>query len=156
LQFVEIFGVSGETTVYKTYYPKAEEIERQWYVVDAKGQNLGRLATRIASALLGKHKPSFTPGVPMGDYVIVINAGDVVVTGKKMDEKIYYRHSGFPGGLKSISLRQQLQKFPDRVIRAAVWGMLPHNKMGRRLLKQLKVYAGAEHPHDAHNPQPLA
>jgi large subunit ribosomal protein L13 len=142
--------------VYKTYYPKAEEIERQWYVVDAKGQNLGRLATRIASALLGKHKPSFTPGVPMGDYVIVINAGGVVVTGKKMDEKIYYRHSGFPGGLKSISLRQQLQKFPERVIRAAVWGMLPHNKMGRHLLKQLKVYAGAEHPHGAHNPQPLA
>lgn len=142
--------------MYKTYYPKAEEIERQWYVVDAKGQNLGRLATRIASALLGKHKPSFTPGVPMGDYVIVINAGGVVVTGKKMDEKIYYRHSGFPGGLKSISLRQQLQKFPERVIRAAVWGMLPHNKMGRHLLKQLKVYAGAEHPHGAHNPQPLA
>lgn len=142
--------------MYKTYYPKAEEIERQWYVVDAKGQNLGRLATRIASALLGKHKPSFTPGVPMGDYVIVINARGVVVTGKKMDEKIYYRHSGFPGGLKSISLRQQLQKFPERVIRAAVWGMLPHNKMGRHLLKQLKVYAGAEHPHGVHNPQPLA
>lgn len=142
--------------MYKTYYPKAEEIERQWYIVDARGETLGRLASRIAFVLLGKHKPSFTPGVPMGDYVIVINAGDVVVSGKKMDEKIYYRHSGFPGGLKSISLRQQLQKFPDRVIRAAVWGMLPHNKMGRHLLKQLKIYAGAEHPHDAHNPQPLA
>lgn len=142
--------------MYKTYYPKAEEIERQWYIVDARGETLGRLASRIAFVLLGKHKPSFTPGVPMGDYVIVINAGDVVVTGKKMDEKIYYRHSGFPGGLKSISLRQQLQKFPDRVIRAAVWGMLPHNKMGRHLLKQLKIYAGAEHPHGAHNPQPLA
>lgn len=142
--------------MYKTYYPKAEEIERQWYIVDARGETLGRLASRIAFVLLGKHKPSFTPGVPMGDYVIVINAGDVVVTGKKMDEKIYYRHSGFPGGLKSISLRQQLQKFPDRVIRAAVWGMLPHNKMGRHLLKQLKIYAGAEHPHGAHNPQALA
>lgn len=142
--------------MYKTYYPKAEEIERQWYIVDARGETLGRLASRIAFVLLGKHKPSFTPGVPMGDYVIVINAGDVVVTGKKMDEKIYYRHSGFPGGLKSISLRQQLQKFPERVIRAAVWGMLPHNKMGRHLLKQLKIYAGAEHPHGAHNPQPLA
>ncbi|MGQ9833483.1 MAG: 50S ribosomal protein L13 [Candidatus Villigracilaceae bacterium] len=142
--------------MYKTYYPKAEEIERQWYIVDARGETLGRLASRIAFVLLGKHKPSFTPGVPMGDYVIVINAGDVVVTGKKMDEKIYYRHSGFPGGLKSILLRQQLQKFPDRVIRFAVWGMLPHNKMGRHLLKQLKIYAGAEHPHGAHHPQPLA
>lgn len=142
--------------MYKTYYPKADEIERQWYIVDAKGQTLGRLASRIAFVLLGKHKPSFTPGVQMGDYIIVINAEDIVVTGKKMEEKIYYRHSGYPGGLKSISLRQQLQKHPDRVIRAAVWGMLPHNRMGRHLLKQLKIYAGAEHPHGGHNPQPLA
>ncbi len=142
--------------MYKTYYPKAGDIEPKWYIVDAKGQNLGRLATQIAAALLGKIDPMFTPGVEMANNVIVINAGDVVVTGKKLDEKIYYRHSGYPGGLKAISLRHQLQKYPDRVIRAAVWGMLPHNKMGRHVLKHLKVYASAEHPHTTNNPQPLA
>ena len=142
--------------MYKTYYPKAGDIEPKWYIVDAKGQTLGRLATQIAAALLGKIDPMFTPGVEMANNVIVINAGDVVVTGKKLDEKIYYRHSGYPGGLKAISLRHQLQKYPDRVIRAAVWGMLPHNKMGRHVLKHLKVYASAEHPHTTNNPQPLA
>ena len=142
--------------MYKTYYPKADEIERNWYVVDANGQNLGRLATKIAAVLLGKHKPTFTPGVEMGDYVIVINAERITVTGKKMDEKMYHRHSGYPGGLKSINLRDQLAKFPERVIQAAVWGMLPHNRMGRHLMKRLKVYAGPEHPHDAQNPEVLA
>jgi large subunit ribosomal protein L13 len=146
--------------VYKTYYPKASEIERKWFVVDANGENLGRLATRIATVLLGKHKPSFTPGVEMGDYVIVVNAERVTVTGtktvSKMDTKMYHRHSGYPGGLTSITLRDQLRRFPERVIRAAVWGMLPHNRMGRSLLKRLKVYAGPEHPHGMQRPEPLA
>jgi len=146
--------------VYKTYYPKASEIERKWYVLDANGENLGRLATRIATVLLGKHKPTFTPGVEMGDYVVVINAERITVTGtkttSKKDSKMYYHHSGYPGGLKSISLREQLKKHPDRVMRAAVWGMLPHNRMGRSLLKRLKVYAGPEHPHGMQKPEPLA
>jgi large subunit ribosomal protein L13 len=146
--------------VYKTYYPKAGEIDRKWFVVDANGENLGRLATRIAAVLLGKHKPTFTPGVEMGDYVVVVNAERVTVTGtrttSKMDSKIYHHHSGYPGGLKSISLRDQLQKHPDRVVRAAVWGMLPHNRMGRSLLKRLKIYAGPDHPHGMQQPKPLA
>jgi large subunit ribosomal protein L13 len=133
----------------KSYYPKAAEIKHDWIVVDANGQTLGRVATQIAALLLGKHKPTFTPGVPMGDNVVVINAGSITVTGKKLSEKYYYHHSNYPGGLKSVSLRDQLQQHPDRVIKAAVWGMLPHNKMGRETLKRLKVYAGAEHPHGA-------
>jgi large subunit ribosomal protein L13 len=145
--------------VYKTYYPKKAEIERDWFIVDANGENLGRLATRIAAALLGKHKPTFTPGVEMGDNVIVVNAGGITVTGtrtnSKLDTKKYYRHSGYPGGLKTRTLRQLLETYPDRVIRSAVWGMLPHNKMGRSVLKRLKVYATAEHPHEAQNPEPL-
>ncbi len=143
----------------KTYYPKRSEIQSKWYVVDATGQNLGRLASKIAAVLLGKHKPTFTPGVDMGDYVIVLNAGKITVTGtrtrSRMDTKIYYRHSNYPGGLKAISLRNQLQKHPDRVLRAAVWGMLPHNRMGRKILKRLKIYSGSEHPHQAQNPEPL-
>ena len=131
----------------KSYYPKAAEIKRDWIVVDANGQTLGRIATQIAALLLGKHKPTFTPGVPMGDNVVVINAASITVTGNKLNEKFYYHHSGYPGGLKSISLRDQLNQHPDRVIKAAVWGMLPHNKMGRETLKRLKVYSGAEHPH---------
>lgn len=137
----------------KSFYPKANEIDQQWVLVDANEQNLGRIATKIASLLLGKHKPDFTPGVPTGDNVVVINAANIRVTGKKLDEKIYYRHTGYPSGLKAISLRQQLQKHPDRVIRAAVWGMLPHNKAGRQLIKNLRVYSGAEHPHQAQNPK---
>jgi large subunit ribosomal protein L13 len=133
----------------KSYYPKAAEIKRDWIVVDANGQTLGRVATQIAAMLLGKHKPTFTPGVPMGDNVVVINAANITVTGNKLSEKFYHHHSGYPGGLKSISLRDQLDQHPDRVIRAAVWGMLPHNKMGRETLKHLKIYAGAEHPHGA-------
>jgi large subunit ribosomal protein L13 len=135
--------------VYKSYYPKAADIKSDWSVVDANGQTLGRIVTQIAALLLGKHKPTFTPGVPMGDHVVVINAANITVTGRKMTDKVYNRHSGYPGGLKSISLRDQLSQHPDRVIRSAVWGMLPHNKMGRHVLKRLKIYSGAEHPHGA-------
>ena len=146
--------------MFKSYYPKESEIDRKWFVVDADGQNLGRLATRIAHVLLGKHKPTFTPGVEMGDYVVVTNAEKVAVTGtrtnSRLSTKMYHHHSGFPGGLKSITLRDQLQKHPDRVLRTAVWGMLPHNRMGRSLLKRLKIYGGAEHPHTMQKPEPLA
>ena len=135
--------------MYKSYYPKAAEIQSEWVVVDAAGQTLGRVTTQIAALLLGKHKPTFTPGVPMGDYVVVVNAAHIQVTGDRLNSKMYHRHSGYPGGLKSISLRDQLQNRPDRVIRAAVWGMLPHNKMGRHIIKRLKIYDGAEHPHEA-------
>ncbi|HET6845421.1 MAG TPA: 50S ribosomal protein L13, partial [Anaerolineales bacterium] len=140
-------------------YPKAAELEHKWYVADAAGQNLGRLASRVAHALLGKNKPSFTPGVQGGDYVVVINAERVTVTGTKtsmkLDSKMYHHHSGFPGGIKATSLRDQLQKHPDRALRAAVWGMLPHNKMGRAVLKHLKIYAGERHPHALQKPEPL-
>jgi large subunit ribosomal protein L13 len=141
--------------VQKTYFPKAGEITRQWVVVDANGQNLGRLATRVARTLLGKDKPTFTPGVQTGDFVIVIHAEKITVTGKRLDDKFYYRHSGYPGGIKKISLRDQLQKHPDRVIKAAVRGMLPKNRYGRALLGHLKVYAGGEHPHQAQTPKPF-
>lgn len=140
----------------KTYYPKPDEIQRDWYLVDANGQNLGRLATQIAEVLIGKHKPDYTPGVDTGDFVVVINAERVTVTGNKLDEKFYYRHSNYPGGLKSITLRDQLQKHPERVIRLAVWGMIPKNRYGRKLIKKLKVYAGPEHPHDAQQPKKLS
>jgi large subunit ribosomal protein L13 len=139
--------------VQKTYYPKPDEIKREWLIVDAQGQNLGRLSTRIARLLLGKEKPEFTPGVDVGDFVIVINAQQITVTGNRLDDKMYYRHSGYPGGLKKISLRDQLAKRPDRVIRSAVWGMLPHNRLGRKLLKKLKVYGGADHPHQGQMPR---
>ncbi|MCX8024733.1 MAG: 50S ribosomal protein L13 [Thermanaerothrix sp.] len=142
-------------TVDKTYVIKGKP-ETQWLLVDATDQNLGRLATQIAHYLLGKHKPTYTPGVPMGDYVVVINASRIQVHESRPETKIYYRHSMYPGGLKAISLRDMLQKHPDRVIRQAVWGMLPKNKIGRRLIKRLKIYAGPEHPHQAQNPQPVA
>ena len=146
--------------MYKSYYPKAAELDSQWLLVDADGQTLGRLATKIASLLLGKHKPTFTPGVEVGDFVVVINAQKITVTGTKthtkLTEKFYHHHSGYPGGLKTISLRDQLEIHPDRVIRTAVWGMLPHNKMGRSILGRLKVYGGAEHPHAPQNPKLVA
>jgi large subunit ribosomal protein L13 len=146
--------------VYKSYYPKAAEIDHQWLLVDANGENLGRLATKLAALLLGKHKPTFTTGVEMGDFVVVINAQHITVTGTKthtkLTEKIYHSHSGYPGGLKSVSLRDQLSNHPDRVIRAAVWGMLPHNKMGRHLITRLKIFGGAEHSHAAQNPKVVA
>jgi large subunit ribosomal protein L13 len=139
--------------VEKTYIPKASEITQDWYLVDANEQNLGRLATQIAGLLLGKNKPMFTPGMDIGDFVVVVNAERVRVTGKKMEEKMYYRHSLYPSGLTETSLRQQLAKHPDRPIRAAVWGMLPHNKFGRQIIKKLKIYAGPNHPHEAQQPK---
>jgi large subunit ribosomal protein L13 len=139
----------------KTYITKPAEVERQWVIVDAQGQTLGRLATRVASILRGKHKPGFSPSVDCGDYVIVINAEKIHVTGRRMDQKMYYRHSGYPGGLSEISLRDQLEQFPTRPIEAAVRGMLPKNKLGRKVIKKLKVYAGEEHPHQAQQPVPL-
>ena len=139
--------------MYKTYYPKEDEITRDWVVVDANDQTLGRIATQIAILLLGKHKPEFTPGVEMGDHVIVVNAERIKVTGKKLDDKMYYRHSRYPGGLKSINLRDQLAKHPERVIESAVWGMLPHNRMGRHLMRKLRVFVGPDHHHDAQKPK---
>jgi len=141
--------------VQKTYYPKNEEINRDWILVDANDQILGRLATQIARLLLGKHKPGFTPGVEMGDYVIVTNAKHIRVTGNKLEDKIYYRATRYPGGLKAISLRNQLERHPERVIEKAVWGMLPHNRMGRSLMRKLRIYAGPDHPHDAQQPKLL-
>ena len=139
----------------KTYVPKAKEISREWILVDADDQNLGRLASRIAHVLLGKHKPGYMPGVDTGDYVVVVNCERVRVTGKKMEVKMYYRHSQYPGGLKEINLRKQLDTHPDRVLRAAVWGMLPKNKLSRQLIKKLKIYAGPTHPHQAQEPKQL-
>ena len=139
----------------KTYVTKREDVEREWYVVDASGQTLGRLATRVARVLRGKHKPIYSPSVDTGDYVIVVNAERIHVTGRKLDQKIYYRHSGYPGGLKEITLRNLLQKHPTRVIKHAVRGMLPKNRLGRRMFKKLKVYAGPDHPHAAQQPKPL-
>ena len=140
----------------KTYIPKADDLSSEWILVDANDQNLGRLSSHIASLLLGKHKPGFTPGVEVGDFVIVVNAEHIRVTGNKLDDKVYHRHSGYPGGIKSVTLRQQLVIHPDRVIRSAVWGMIPHNKFGRSVIKRLKIYAGPEHPHEAQNPKPMA
>ncbi len=139
----------------KTYQAKPDEVKRDWYVVDAEGKTLGRLATRIARILEGKHKPIYTPHVDTGDFVIVLNAGKVAVTGKKMDVKFYTRHSQYPGGFRKIYLRDQLETHPERVIQAAVWGMLPHNSLGRKMLKKLKVYSKATHPHQAHQPKTL-
>lgn len=143
-------------TLQKTYYPKADEITREWILADADGQLLGRFATQIARILLGKHKPNFTPGVEVGDFVIVVNARGIKVTGNKMEDKVYYHHTGYPGGIKSITLRDQLNKHPERIIRSAVWGMLPHNKFGRKLINRLKIYAGPDHKHEAQQPKPLA
>ena len=139
----------------KTYHPKAGDLSHSWYLVDAEGENLGRLSSRISGLLLGKGKPEFIPGVDTGDFVVVINAKKIQVTGKRLDQKFYYRHSGYPGGLKKISLRDQLAKFPERVIQSAVKGMIPHNRYGRKLMKKLKVYAGPDHPHHAQNPELL-
>jgi large subunit ribosomal protein L13 len=147
--------IDKEVDVKKTYYPKAGDLTFDWYVVDANGQNLGRLASRIAKVLMGKHKPTFTPGVDTGDFVVVVNCERVVVTGNKLEDKNYYNHSGYPGGMKVTKLRDMLATHPERVIERAVWGMLPHNKYGRKILKKLKVYAGPDHPHEAQKPEPL-
>jgi large subunit ribosomal protein L13 len=141
--------------VEKTYVTKSEDIQREWYVVDAAGQTLGRLATRVAHILRGKHKPIYSRSIDTGDYVIVVNAEKIRVTGRKLDQKIYYRHSGYPGGLKQITLRNLLQRHPTRVIEHAVRGMLPKNRLGRRMFKKLRVYTGPDHPHAAQGPKSL-
>ncbi|MCG3209618.1 MAG: 50S ribosomal protein L13 [Anaerolineae bacterium] len=138
-----------------TVSAREQDIQRDWYVVDAQGQTLGRLATRVATVLRGKHKALYTPHVDCGDYVIIVNAEKVHATGQKMTQKKYYRHSGYPGGLTEITLRDQLQKFPERVLESAVRGMLPKNRLGRQMFKKLKVYAGPEHPHQAQQPKSL-
>ena len=131
----------------KTYSPKAKEIEREWHVVDAADKTLGRMASQVAKVLMGKHKPMFTPNQDTGDFVIVINADKIRVTGNKAKQKIYYRHSGYPGGLKSITLEKMMQTNPTRVIEHAVKGMLPHNRLGARMMRKLRVYVGDAHPH---------
>ena len=139
----------------KTYTAKPGEIERSWYVVDAESKTLGRLATQIADVLRGKGKPAYTAHVDTGDFVIVVNAEKIHVTGQKLDQKVYYRHSGYPGGLRSRTLREQLERRPEEVIRRAVRGMLPKNRLAAAQLRKLKVYAGPDHPHAAQNPEPL-
>lgn len=137
----------------RTYVPKNNEIEREWLVVDASNQVLGRLATEVARLLRGKHKPQYTPYLDTGDFVVVVNAERVRLTGRKHEQKKYYRHSTHPGGLKVETAREMLEKYPERVIKRAVWGMLPKNRLGRKLFRKLKVYAGPEHPHEAQQPK---
>lgn len=137
----------------KTFSAKPLEVERKWVVVDAKGQTLGRLATTVASLLRGKHKPEYTPHVDIGDFVIVLNAKEIQVTGNKATDKMYYHNTGYPGGLRSISFENLLRKSPEKVIEKAVWGMVPHTRLGRTQIKKLYVYAGAEHPHQAQKPE---
>jgi large subunit ribosomal protein L13 len=139
----------------KTYNAKPGEVARDWYLVDAEGQTLGRLATRIAETLRGKGKPQYTPHVDTGDFVVVVNAEKIAVTGNKLDQKQYYRHSGYPGGLRTRTLREQLDRRPTEVLRVAVKGMLPKNRLAAKQLNKLKIYAGPEHPHDAQAPKPL-
>ena len=139
----------------KTYIPKQNEVEEKWHVVDAENQVVGRLASRIATVLMGKEKPCYTDFLDTGDFVIVVNAHKVVLTGKKWDTKVYYSHSGYPGGLKKITARELLKKRPERLVRLAVKGMLPKNKLASAMLKKLKVYPGEEHPHEAQQPTPL-
>ena len=139
----------------KTFSPSAEEAaaSREWWVVDASGQTLGRLASEIAKLLRGKHKPTFSPHLDTGDFVVVTNCEKIIVTGDKLDTVRYYRHSGYPGGLKSRSMREQLDRFPDRVLLAAVKGMLPKTKLGKAQIKKLRIYPGGEHPHEAQQPK---
>lgn len=139
----------------KTHVTKPAEVEREWLVIDATGKTLGRLSSQIAHILRGKHKPTFSPSVDCGDFVVVINADKIVVTGRRMDQKVYYRHSGYPGGLSETTLRDMLRKHPTRPVEIAVKGMLPKNPLGRKMFKKLKVYAGPDHPHAAQQPQVL-
>jgi len=139
----------------KTYSAKPKEIQQRWYLVDAEGQTLGRLATRIADTIRGKRKPQYTPHIDTGDFVVVVNAEKIAVTGKKLEEKIYYRHSGYPGGLRERTLAEELERRPTEVLRKAVKGMLPRNRLARRQLTKLKIYTGPEHPHEAQNPDRL-
>ncbi len=139
----------------KTFSTTPSTIQREWYVVDASGKTLGRLATEIATVLRGKHKPYYAPHLDTGDFVIVVNAGKIQVTGRRIDQKVYYHHTGYPGGLKEVPLRIQLERHPERVIRSAVWGMLPHNRLGRQMIRKLKIYTTGSHPHEAQQPRPL-
>lgn len=139
----------------KTHAVKAEEIEREWYLVDAAGQTLGRLASRVAQILKGKHKPIYSPHLDTGDFVVVINAAKIQVSGKKREQKIYYQHSGYPGGLKATDLTTLLSRHPTRVLEEAVRGMLPKNALGERMMHKLKVYAGSQHPHQAQRPKEI-
>jgi len=134
---------------------KKEEIKRDWYVIDATDKTLGRLAAKVAMILKGKHKPIYTPHVDTGDYVIIVNADKVVLTGKKLDQKIYYHHSQYPGGLKAEVYRSFMNRAPEKAVYKAIWGMLPHNALGRRMIKKLKVYRGPQHPHEAQQPKQL-
>lgn len=138
----------------KTFVVKGKP-ESEWSLVDASDQPIGRMATMIAGLLMGKHKTNFTPGVLVGDHVVVINAKDMKISQKRLDTKVYYHHSGYPSGLKSVGLAEQMRVHPDRVIRAAVWGMIPHTKTGKEIIKHLYIYAGNEHPHTGQNPKPV-
>lgn len=140
----------------KSFVAKKEDINRDWFVVDATDLILGRLASEVARRLRGKHKAIFTPNMDTGDFIIVVNADKIRLTGRKMDQKLYHRHSGYPGGIRSVNARRLLDTFPDRVLLGAVRGMLPKNRLGRQMIKKLKVYAGPEHPHQAQLPQPLS
>lgn len=139
----------------KTFQAKNEDLDKKWYVVDATGKTLGRLASQVASILRGKHKPTYTPHVDTGDFVIVVNADKVHLTGRKLQNKIYYRHTGYPGGLRTRTAREMLATRPERMIEMAVWGMLPHNSLGRRQIRKLKVYRDGVHPHEAQQPETL-
>ncbi|MBQ9989277.1 MAG: 50S ribosomal protein L13 [Clostridia bacterium] len=139
----------------KTYMPGQEDAARKWYIVDAEGQTFGRLASRVASVLKGKHKPTVTPHADMGDFVIVVNIDKAVFTGRKLDQKIYYRHTGYPGGLKEVKYRDLMANKPELAFEMAVKGMLPKNSLGTKMLRKLKVYAGPEHKHSAQQPEPL-
>ncbi len=141
--------------IVKTYTPGAQDITREWWIVDAEGQNLGRLASKIAPILKGKHKPIYATHVDVGDFVIVINCEKVAVTGNRLDDKRYWHHTRYPGGIYSITLRDQLKQHPDRVLESAIRGMLPKTALGRQMLKKLKIYAGGTHPHAAQQPKPL-
>ena len=142
--------------VNKTYFPREGEITRGWWIADAEGEVLGRLATAVADRLRGKTKATYTPFLDVGDFVVIVNAEKIVLTGNKIDQKIYYRYSGYPGGMKSATAAERLIKEPDQMVRDAVAGMLPHNSLGRKLIGKLKVYAGSDHPHAAQQPKPMA
>ncbi len=137
----------------KTYSAKPLEVERKWWIIDAEGKTLGRLASLAANLLRGKHKPQYTPHIDTGDFVVVINAEKIKVSGKKQTDKLYRHHTGYPGGLKTLTFEQMMEKHPTRAVEKAVWGMIPHNRLGRQLITKLKVYAGSEHPHEAQKPE---
>ncbi len=139
-----------------TPFPSAKTISREWHVIDAEGQVLGRLATRVATLLMGKHKALYTPFLDVGDHVVIVNADKIVLTGNKMDDKIYYRHTGYPGGIKEARARRVMREHPTRIIESAVRGMVPKTKLGRQMLTKLRVYAGSEHPHEAQQPKPYS